>query len=88
MDWYIEILKVYGPLGIMAALFIWMFFKKDQQLTDTRNECHQELKALYDELKTIVEHATEALADKSHSDEKLADALEKLADKIDRKIGG
>lgn len=71
-------LAQYGPLGIFAAIFVWMYVKKDGQVETARSEYNKELKEIYKEVKALVVEVSKALSDKSTSDEKLADAIEAL----------
>lgn len=40
-----EALLVYGPLGILAALAIFVAYRKDRELEETRRRCEEDRQA-------------------------------------------
>lgn len=83
IDPLLQALAQYGPLGIFAGIFVWMYIQKDKQIEETRAQCHKEILELYKEAGTLVLEVSKALQDKSSSDHALSEAIEKLADRIE-----
>jgi len=71
-----------GAVGVMLIM-TWKFMvKKDRKIFEMIEAQNQERKEMYQSMTELITEVTIALNDKNHTDNKMAEAIQKLTDKL------
>lgn len=82
-------LATYGPLGLMAAIFVVLFFLSRKEIKDLRNDHKAELKVEQDRVRETSAKLEALSASMISSNEKqlaAITALSKVLDSVDRRL--
>lgn len=71
-----------GAVGVMLGMTWRLMVKKDKKMFQMIEAQNKERKAMYQSMTELVTEVTVALTDKNHTDDKMAEAIKKLTDKL------
>ncbi len=71
-----------GAVGVMLGMTWRLMVKKDKQMFKMIEAQNKERKAMYQSMTELVSEVTAALTNKNTTDDKMAEAIKKLTDKL------
>jgi len=72
----------FGVLGIFLAMVWALMIRKDKKSYEMIDAQNDERKAMYESHSELIKEVTSALVDKNNTDDKMAAAVNKLADEL------
>jgi len=77
-------LAEFGVLGVFLGMVWGLMVRKDKKSYDLIEKQNEERKDMYASQSEIIKEVVKALVDKNHTDDKMADAVTKLAEELRR----